>query len=52
MNIGIASPFNPYEILPFLYGNQQIPNINKGATAVNLLIKELLEQGHNVIVFT
>lgn len=52
MTIGIVSYFNPFEILPFLYGDQQVPNVNKGASAVNLLVKELLEQGHNVIVFT
>lgn len=52
MNIGIVSSFNPHEILPYLNKGQEIPNINKAATAVNIIVKELLEQGHQVTIFT
>ena len=52
MNIGICGPFNPFFIKEFFYEGQEIPNINKAASAVNTLVKELLLQGHHVIVVT
>lgn len=52
MKIGIAGPVNPDELKDFLYKEQKIQPINKGATAVNTYIKELLRKGHSVIVFT
>lgn len=52
MNIGIVSYFNPKEVEEYLDSNQVIPNINQTATAVNTLVKEFLEQGHHVTVFT
>lgn len=52
MKIGIAGPINPYELRDYLYKDQKILTINKGATAVNTYVKELLRKGHSVIVFT
>lgn len=52
MKIGIVSPCNPYELREFLYDGQDVPNVNKGASAVNTLVKEFLRHGHSVKVFT
>ena len=52
MKIGIVGPVNPYELREFLYNGQKIQSINKGATAVNTYIKELLRKGHSVIAIT
>lgn len=52
MRIGIVSPCNPSEFKEFFSDDQDVPNINKGASAVNTLVKEFLRQGHYVKVFT
>lgn len=52
MNIGICGPFNPSFVKEFFYENQNIPNINKAASAVNTFVKELLLQGHRITVVT
>lgn len=52
MKIGIVAPCNPYELKEFLFDGQDVPNINKGASAVNTLVKEFLRKGHSVKVFT
>ena len=51
MRIGIVGPFNPAFIADRLEDNE-IPEINGVATAVNTLVWELIEQGHTVKVFT
>lgn len=51
MRIGIAGPFNPLSIADYLDENN-IPSINESATAVNTLVREFLEQGHQLHVFT
>lgn len=52
MRIGIVSPCNPSEFKEFFSCGQDVPDINKGASAVNTLVKEFLRQGHYVKVFT
>lgn len=52
MRIGIVGYCNPFELKDFLFSGQDIPNINKSATAVNTLVKELLQKGHSVKLFT
>lgn len=52
MKIGICSPVNPCELKEYLHSDKEIPSINKGATAINTYIKELLVEGHEVTVFT
>lgn len=51
MNIGILSPFNPAEFNNYLPG-YTLPSICKSASSVNALVLGLLDQGHNVHVFT
>lgn len=51
MRIGIVGPFNPAFIADYLE-EKDIPSINEAATAVNTLVRELLEQGQEVKVFT
>ena len=51
MRIGIASPFNPYEFKEYL-GIKNIPSLNESARAIHIYVKELLEAGHSVTVFT
>lgn len=51
MRIGIVGPFNPASIANRLECNA-VPNINGDATAVNTLVRELLDQGHHIEVFT
>lgn len=51
MTIGISGPFNPY-FFKDLFGCKYVPNINKGASAVNVYVNELIRHGHKVIVFT
>lgn len=52
MNIGICGPINPSVLKDYFFAGQNIPSINKAATAVNTYVKELLRNGHNVIVVT
>lgn len=52
MRIAICGPVNPFELKEFLNGCQNVPSINKGATAVNTLIREFLRLGHSVLVIT
>ena len=52
MRIGVASLFNPKSVQEFLYEGTVLPEINKGITAVNTLVREFLMQGHSVTVFT
>lgn len=51
MRIGIVGPFNPAFIADYLE-EKNIPSINEAATALNTLVRELLEQGQEVKVFT
>ena len=51
MRIGIVGPFNPAFIADLLE-DEKVPSINEAATAVNTLVRELLEQGQDVKVFT
>ena len=51
MRIGIVGPFNPAFVADKLEG-KEVPDINGAATAVNTLVRELLEQGHRLTVFT
>lgn len=52
MKIGISGPINPIELKEFFPQDIKLPNINKGASAVNTYVKELLRNDHKVIVFT
>lgn len=52
MRIGVVSLFNPKAVMDFLNEGTIIPEINKGITAVNTLVREFLLQGHTIIVFT
>lgn len=52
MNICICGPVNPFELREFITSNTQIISINKGASAVNTYVKELLRCNHNVTVLT
>ncbi len=52
MKIGICGPINPSEFKDFFPNRKQVPAINKGASAVNTYVRELLRQGHEVVVFT
>lgn len=51
MRIGIVGPFNPAFISEYLEDNN-IPSVNGAATAVNTLVRELLDQGQEVKIFT
>lgn len=51
MTIGICSPINPASLGDF-FDTEALPNINRGASSVNTYVKELLRNGHYVIVFT
>lgn len=52
MKIGISGPINPFELKDFFPDMENIPVINKGASAVNTYVRELIRQGHKVVVFT
>lgn len=54
MRIGVASWFNPKVISDLLFDNdvENIPDINKGISSVNTLVREMVLQGCNVVVFT
>lgn len=51
MRIGIVGPFNPAFVAEYL-SEKEVPAINGTATAVNTLVREFVEQGHTVKVFT
>ncbi len=51
MRVGIVGPFNPAFVADYLE-EIDIPFINGAATAVNTLVREFIEQGHTVKVFT
>lgn len=51
MRVGIVGPFNPAFIADYLE-EKDVPSINGAATAVNTLVRELIEQGHIIKVFT
>lgn len=51
MKIGIVGPFNPATIADILT-EKDIPTINTAATAVNTLVREFLNQGHEVKIYT
>lgn len=51
MRIGILSPFNPACISDYL-NDSDVPSVNNGATSVNTLVRELLDQGHELKIFT
>ena len=50
MRIGFVTPFNPAAFSDRL--GASVPDINRGATAVHVLVEELLAAGHEVHVFT
>ena len=52
MNITICGPINPSEFSDTLNYTGSLPNINRGASAVNTYVRELLRMGHNVVVVT
>lgn len=52
MNITICGPINPSEFSKVLNYTGKLPNINRGASAVNTYVRELLRKGHNVVVVT
>ena len=51
MTIGIASPFNPNYFKDYI-GDTGLPDINENATAVHTLVREFLQMGHMVIIYT
>lgn len=51
MKIGIVGPFNPATIADILT-EKDIPTTNTAATAVNTLVREFLNQGHKVKIYT
>ena len=51
MRVGIVGPFNPAVISDY-FNESNIPSINESATAVNTLVRELLEQGQEIKVYT
>lgn len=50
MRIGFVTPFNPAAFAERL--GPEAPDINRGATAVHILVAELLAAGHEIHVFT
>ena len=50
MRIGFVTPFNPADFSDRL--GSGVPDINRGATAVHVLVRELLSEGHEIQVFT
>lgn len=52
MRIGILAPFNPYVIRERFGDTLAIPDVNKSASAINILVKEYLNQGDNLVIFT
>lgn len=52
MNITICGPINPSEFSDVLNYTDKLPNINRGASAVNTYVRELLRMGHKVVVVT
>lgn len=51
MNIGVVSRFNPSVIAEFLDENN-VPFMNNSASAVNTLVRALLQEGHKLKIFT
>lgn len=52
MKIGILAPFNPYVIRERFRNTDTVPDVNKSASAINVLVKEYLDQGLELVVFT
>ena len=50
MRIGYVTPFNPAAFSDLL--GPAAPDIHRGATAVHVLVRELLSEGHEIQVFT
>ena len=50
MRIGFVTPFNPAEFADRL--GPSVPDIHRGATAVHILVAEMLAAGHEIHVFT
>ena len=50
MRIGFVTPFNPAAFSDRL--GPSVPDIHRGATAVHILVAELLAAGHQIHVFT
>ena len=54
MNIGISSPFNPFELKDALYNDDQerVHNNHAATTSVHALVKGFIKLGHHVYVFS
>ena len=52
MKICICGPVNPFELREFISSEESVIELNKGASAVNTYVKELLRNGHEVIIVT
>lgn len=53
MNIAIVSPFNPAFVRNLFERNKDsIPDINRNATSVNILVEAFVEKRHKVFVYT
>ena len=52
MNICICGPVNPFELKDYISSEAPVLSINKGASAVNTYVKELLRNHHQVTVIT
>lgn len=52
MNICICGPVNPFELKDYISSEDPVLSINKGASAVNTYVKELLRNHHQVTVIT
>lgn len=52
MRIGIAGPFNPHCVEEYFDNGSELPNINITASSVNTYVRALLEQDHEVVIFT
>ena len=52
MKICICGPVNPFELREFISSEESVIELNKGASAVNTYVKELLRNGHEVVIVT
>lgn len=52
LKIGISAPISTRELQDYLHGDVKMLPKGLGGTAVNLLVRSLLEQGHELVVYT
>ena len=52
MKICICGPVTPFELRDFISSEESVIELNKGASAVNTYVKELLRNGHEVVIVT